>query len=143
MLASASSDGTVRLWNVESRRQLGQPLRGHTDRVAGIAFSPDGQILAFTSSDGTVRLWDVRSRQALGLPLPGHKGLVPAITFSKDGRTLATGGADKTARLWQGFLWDDFADLRTMVCGLVWGKLTKAEWRQIVPGLPYRTTCPG
>src|SRR5262249_45752220 len=57
-LASASLDGSVRLWDVASGQAIGTPT-GHTDEVFGVAFSPDGSRLASTSSDGTVRLWDV------------------------------------------------------------------------------------
>jgi hypothetical protein len=59
LLASASWDGTVRLWEVASGQQRGEPLTGHTDSVVGVAFSPDGKLLASASSDGTVRLWNI------------------------------------------------------------------------------------
>ena len=57
-LASASFDDTVRLWDVRTRRQLGQPLTGHIHAVFGVAFSPDARTLASASADKTVRLWD-------------------------------------------------------------------------------------
>ena len=62
-LASASSDGTVRLWNVASG-QLVKTLE-HTDYVTSVAFSPDGTTLASASAsgNGTVRLWNVASGQ--------------------------------------------------------------------------------
>ena len=51
-LASASADGTVRLWDVRSRRARGGPLTGHAGAVYGVAFSPDGRTLASAGSDG-------------------------------------------------------------------------------------------
>jgi WD40 repeat protein len=58
-LASASLDKTVRLWDVATRRPLGEPLQGHTESVFSVAFSPDGKTLASASVDKTVRLWDI------------------------------------------------------------------------------------
>jgi hypothetical protein len=47
-----------------------------------------------------------------------------------------------TVGLWQNIVFSDLAELRSEVCGLVVGSLTKAEWAQYAPGLSYRTTCP-
>ena len=55
-LASASWDGTVKLWDLEGREL--QTLEGHSISVISVSFSPDGQTLASASRDGTVKLWD-------------------------------------------------------------------------------------
>jgi WD40 repeat protein len=99
-LATASVDQTVRLWDVGSHQQLGQPLTGHTGPVLSVAFSPDGTRLATASFDGTVRLWDVGSHQQLGQPLTGHTGMVLSVAFSPDGTRLATASDDRSVRLW-------------------------------------------
>ena len=56
-LASASGDGTVRLWEAGSGAARAT-LEGHSGGVYAVAFSPDGKTLASASDDDTVRLWD-------------------------------------------------------------------------------------
>ncbi|MFI1204427.1 AAA family ATPase [Streptomyces sp. NPDC020883] len=106
LLATASYDRTVRLWDVADRthpRPLGEPLTGHTSWVSTAVFSPDGHTLASASDDGTIRLWDVRDPRhprPLGTPLNPHAGTVYLLAFSPDGRTMASAGEDHTVRLW-------------------------------------------
>jgi WD40 repeat protein len=98
VLATASSDSTVGLWDPVTGRPLGT-LEGHTAGVSGLAFSPDGRLLATASFDGTVRLWDVGTRRSLGT-LEGHTSGVSGVAFSPDGRLLATASIDRTAGVW-------------------------------------------
>ncbi|MFI8234480.1 AAA family ATPase [Streptomyces sp. NPDC085900] len=106
LLATASGDRTVRLWDVADRtrpKALGGPLSGHTSWVSSAVFSPDGHTLASASDDGTVRLYDIHDPhrpRPLGTPLTGHDGTIYLIAFSPDGRTLATANEDHTVRLW-------------------------------------------
>lgn len=107
VLATASYDRTVRLWDVSkpSRpKPMGKPLTGHTSWVSSAVFSPDGNTLATASDDGTARLWDVRDPshpRPLGSPLTGHDGTIYLVAFSPDGRTLASASDDRTVRLWK------------------------------------------
>ena len=107
LLASASADGTIRLWDAASGQRV-SALEGHTDIVAGLSISPDGRLLASGSNerllasgsnDTTVRLWDVASGQ-LVRTLEGHTWWVMSVAFAPDGRLLAFGSEDKTVRLW-------------------------------------------
>ncbi len=61
LLASASWDKTVRLWDPATGASR-STLEGHSDRVNAVVFSPDGQLLASASWDNTVRLWDVKAK---------------------------------------------------------------------------------
>ena len=103
MLASASWDQSVRLWNVNTGRLL-HTLTGHTNAIMSVAFSPDGNTLASGSWDGTIRLWNPRNGK-LKRTLTEHAGGVTSVTFSPDGNTLAGGSADRTIRLWNTNTW--------------------------------------
>ena len=98
-LASASFDGTVRLWDTNSYQQLGQPLTGHSGAVNAVAFSPDGKTLATAGADHTVRLWDPSAHQQSGEPFAGRRVVPFNSAFSPDGKTVATADGAGTARL--------------------------------------------
>jgi WD40 repeat protein len=98
-LASATSDWTVELWDVRTRRRTSVLAYSIPDEVKSVAFSPDGKTLAAGGEGGTVLLWDVRSRRREGGPLSG-RGSVQCLAFSPDGKTLASGSTDRTIVLW-------------------------------------------
>ncbi|KAJ6445186.1 LysM domain-containingprotein [Purpureocillium lavendulum] len=98
MLASASGDETVRLWDVEAGTHR-RTLRGHRGGVNAVAFSPDGKMLASASDGRTVRLWDTGAGTHRRT-LEGHSSAVTAVAFSPDGKMLASASMDKTVRLW-------------------------------------------
>ena len=100
VLASASADRTIRLWNVATGRQIGKPLTGDKGEVNSVVFSPDGAVLASGGDDGTIRLWNVATRRQIGKPLAGGDGAIESVAFSRSGATLASGGDDGTVRLW-------------------------------------------
>ena len=85
-LAAGSENGTIRLWNIETRKL--EKLTGHTRWVTSLAFSPDGRRLASGSGDKTVRLWDLDSKQSMVLE---HTDIISAVAFSADGKQLASG----------------------------------------------------
>lgn len=74
-------------------------LRGHTDIIETIAFSPGGQLLASGGQDYGIRLWDLPSGKNLKV-LPGHSDWINKVIFHPEGNILASASDDKTIKLW-------------------------------------------
>jgi WD40 repeat protein len=100
LLASASWDGTVRLWDVRSRSERGRALRAEGSRLTSVVFSRRDDLLAAGDIDGVLRVWGVRSRRPEGDPINADPKGVNAVAFSSSGDRLASAGEDGTVRLW-------------------------------------------
>ncbi len=98
LLASASFDHTVQVWDASSGHTLLTYI-GHTAAVRSVAWSPDGKRLASASFDHTVRVWDASSG-ATQLTYTGHTAAVRSVAWSHDGKRLASASADKTVQVW-------------------------------------------
>jgi WD40 repeat protein len=95
-LASASADGKIKLWDLETNRERGSWTHGDCKTIA---FAPDGKTLVSGHYGGDVVLWDVASGRPRAL-LGGVKELAFAVAFAPDGRTIAAAGKDGKVRLW-------------------------------------------
>lgn len=99
LLASCSSDLTIKLWNPADGYKNFRTLQGHDHIVSAIRFIPQGSLLASASKDMNVRLWDVTNGYCVKT-IQGHTGWVRDICPSFDGKFLLSTGDDMTVRLW-------------------------------------------
>jgi WD40 repeat protein len=98
LIASASHDETVKIWNVATGEEQ-RTLKGHKSSVNSVVFSKDGTLIASGSWDNTVKIWSVTTGEEQRT-LEGHKSSVNSVVFSKDGTLIASGSHDKTVKIW-------------------------------------------
>ncbi len=108
ILASGSSDSTIRLWNTKTGKQV---HRLEADYVLVMTWSPDGAVLASGSADGTVTLWDTETGEKVHT-LEGPPGICTAFThgvfdiaWSPDGTKLIS-ASDTLDREGEVVIWD-------------------------------------
>jgi eukaryotic-like serine/threonine-protein kinase len=100
LLASSSTDRTIRLWDATANFREVATLQGHTAAVTSMAFRPkDGKRLATADENGAVKVWDVVAAEEI-LTLRGHTANVYGIAYHPDGRRLVSGGMDRMVRIW-------------------------------------------
>ncbi|OAX33667.1 WD40 repeat-like protein, partial [Rhizopogon vinicolor AM-OR11-026] len=98
-LASGNSEGTVRLWNIETEKVIAK-WAGHTNTVWSLCWSADGERVVSGSHDGTARVWNVESGKTVLGPIQVH-GSVYAVVHSPDMKKIATGAANENGvKIW-------------------------------------------
>jgi WD40 repeat protein len=97
---SWSSDKKLRLWDLETGNQVGEPLTGHKWTVNGALLLPDGKRALSWSSDDTLRLWDLETGKQVGKPLIGHESGVTGALLLPCGKQALSWSFGKTLRLW-------------------------------------------
>ena len=116
-LATGGTDQSVKLWDITSGQEI-LTLRGHTDFVQGIAFTPDGCRIV-SGGDRSIRIWDGRpwnDGERFGddvVTLRGHVDSVNAVVFHPRLAELATASTDGTIKIWNTETWRESRSVRT------------------------------
>jgi WD40 repeat protein len=122
-LATASADGSARLWDAATGEEVRQFL-GHTSAVYALAFSPDGVYLLTGGNDQTARLWSIETGAELRrLTMQAN---VSDVNFSPDGRHFLIAIGEASATL----LPADYHETIRYLCGVLARDLTPEERAQ-------------
>ncbi|HZR17440.1 MAG TPA: serine/threonine-protein kinase [Verrucomicrobiae bacterium] len=102
-------------WYYWQRRTHGdvKTLRGHTEPIWSVAYSPDGQRVVTGSADRTAKVWDTATGKEV-VSLTGHQDAITSVAYSTDGHRIITGSADETARVWDSVSGKELLVLRGM-----------------------------
>lgn len=136
-LVGVGGKGWARAWSTSTWRPAGRRLGGHTGLVFWQSISPDSRTLATGATDGTIRLFDLRRQRPLGAPLPALPNRQAVPQFSADGASLfvLTDGG-------RGYSWDVRPSAWARhACAVAGRRLTRAEWREVLPGRDYAPAC--
>ena len=108
-IASVCDDYAIRLWDVKTGKCRSileiHSFVGTEDPFWGsvnflLAFSPDGQTIAWSAGDSNIQLWSIQTGAYLST-LKGHSSKINKIIFSPDGHMIVSASRDSTARLWE------------------------------------------
>lgn len=97
-IATSSYDSSAKIWDAADGKQL-ITLKGDTNMVFNVCFSPDGKNILTASADSTARIWDARSGNLIRV-FRGHSGGVLYAAYSPDGKYIISNSYDTTAKLW-------------------------------------------
>ncbi|MGD8404443.1 MAG: TIR domain-containing protein [Anaerolineales bacterium] len=140
LLATASSEGTIRIWNATDNYSEQSLLRMNGQAVS-VTFSPDDRWLAAGGTSTFAYLWDVSLGEEVSR-LP-HSEAVSSVSFSNDGKVLAT-VSRKVVQFWDipALPLVPTSELIGVACSHLTANISESEWEVIFPGEDYRLICP-
>ncbi|KAG4300819.1 hypothetical protein PCANB_002919 [Pneumocystis canis] len=104
-LLTGSGDGNVRIWDCDTGTPL-HVLRGHSNWVLCVSWSPDAKLIASGSMDNTIRLWDPYKGENIGDSLKGHTKWITSLSWepihlsTENSHRLASSSKDTTIKIW-------------------------------------------
>ncbi|SCW00311.1 LAFE_0C01354g1_1 [Lachancea fermentati] len=105
-MVTGAGDNTARIWDCETHTPLAT-LKGHTNWVLCVSWSPDGELIATGSMDNTIRLWNSKKGESAGDALRGHGKWITSLAWEPihlvkagDKPRLASASKDGTIKIW-------------------------------------------
>jgi len=112
LLASASADGTARIWDMRTGEEVMTSLRSGDGPVCSVAISPDCKSFVSGTEGGAVCIWSLANAHNAARRLSGHSGAVSTVLYSPKGSYLASGSLDNTVYLWNAETYQRLAVLK-------------------------------
>ncbi len=140
LLATASSEGTIRIWDA-TENYSEQSLLRMNGQALTLTFSPDDRWLAAGGTSTFAYLWDISLGEEVSR-LP-HSEAVSSVSFSEDGKLLAT-VSRKVVQFWDipALPLVPRSELIEVACSHLTANISESEWNVIFPGEDYRIICP-
>lgn len=134
ILCSGGRQGSILLHDVRVAQHLVATLRGHTQEVCGLTWSPDGKMLASGGNDNMVHLWDPSELRPIH-SISEHQSAVKAVSWcpwQKGVLATAGGTVDRTIRIWNTQTMNQIhhIDTGSQVSSIVWN----SEYKELVSG---------
>lgn len=112
LFATASADGTVKLWDIASRRCF-NIFDEAKEEVTAVEFSPNGKYVYGASKDGFLRIWDIEKGELI-FEVLAHPAPLKSVRVSPDGDFLATCSEDSTIKIWHKKRYNHFSEHVTL-----------------------------
>lgn len=90
LLVTCSTDKSIRVWDFDTGKQVGEPLLGHDHGVCAVAASSNGRWIVSGAKNGGILVWEIVTKKTLPVSFKGHEGSVWSIVFAPNGETFAS-----------------------------------------------------
>jgi WD40 repeat protein len=107
LLVTGLTDKSLRVWDLDTGKQAGEPFLDHDAGVRRIAASPDGRWIVSGADNGSILVWEAATKETLTelkrvpVSFKGHQGRVWGVVFAPDSKTFASASWDKTVCVWE------------------------------------------